>query len=206
MSQTKFEEALTRTRFLPIIRVGSVNEAVDLGHRLQDAGINLLEVSWTTPGAAEAVRRLSDGQATIGAGTVLDAAMAQAAYEAGATFLVAPNFSPEVLAFARPRGLPYLAGAMTPTEVYRVYAAGISTIKLFPASSGGISHLKAMQEVYPGVRFVPTGGISPIDAPNWIQAGALAVGMGGALTRSSTSELRETLRILRRNLGMEEGR
>jgi 2-dehydro-3-deoxyphosphogluconate aldolase/(4S)-4-hydroxy-2-oxoglutarate aldolase len=201
MTLEEFERQLAEVRLLPVLRAKDAETAVQLGVRLRRAGLSLVEVSWTTPRAADAVRELRRVHPVVGAGTVLTAAMAEEALEAGAAFLVAPTYSPEVAALARESGAAYLPAAYTPQEVYRVLEAGWPCVKLFPASTGGISHMKAMQEVFPSVRFVPTGGISVAQAAEWVRAGALAVGAGGALHRLSDEDLASQVATLRKETG-----
>jgi 2-dehydro-3-deoxyphosphogluconate aldolase/(4S)-4-hydroxy-2-oxoglutarate aldolase len=199
----EFERQLADVRLLPVLRAQDAETAVQLGLRLHRVGLSLVEVSWTTPRAAEAVRRLRAVHPVVGAGTVLTAAMAEEAVNAGAAFLVAPTYSPEVAALARERATAYLPAAYTPQEVYRVLDAGWRCIKLFPASTGGMAHMKAMQEVFPSVRFVPTGGITVAAAADWVRAGALAVGVGGALHRLSEEELAGQLAALHEETGVD---
>jgi 2-dehydro-3-deoxyphosphogluconate aldolase/(4S)-4-hydroxy-2-oxoglutarate aldolase len=192
VDQDAFARTLEAVRLLPVIRTGSADAAVALGQELLAAGLTFLEVSWTTPEAARAVKALASVGATVGAGTILDPDMADEAVGAGAEFLVAPTFSPEVARFAQNRKLAYLPGVFTPEESLRAYRAGFVLQKLFPAATAGPQHLKALREVFGGVRYVPTGGIGWHDAPAWIAAGAVAVGMGSAIRRGGGS-IRENL-------------
>lgn len=201
MHQDAFQQTLERVRLLPVIRTASAEAAVELGRELIAAGLTFLEVSWTTPGAARAVAALRSTGATVGAGTILDPDMADEAVESGAEFLVAPTFSPDVGRFAQDRRVAYLPGVLTPEESLRAYRAGFVLQKLFPASTVGPRHMQALQEVLVGVRYVPTGGIGWGDAPAWIGAGAVAVGMGGAIRRGPGSSIRENLAAFRAAVG-----
>lgn len=196
MDQEKFVRLLEGSRLLPVLRAAQADTVVTLGQKLHGIGVPMLEVSWTTPGAGEAVRRLRDAHPVVGAGTIVTAELATAAVSAGAMFLVAPNFSLDVMEVAASHAVPYLPGAYTPQEVSMVMGHGITLVKLFPAATGGIGHLRALEEVFPTVRFVPTGGVSLADVPVWIDAGALAVGVGGALARLGDEQLSEQWRAL----------
>ncbi|MCL8206645.1 MAG: bifunctional 4-hydroxy-2-oxoglutarate aldolase/2-dehydro-3-deoxy-phosphogluconate aldolase [Actinomycetia bacterium] len=197
MQQDALHQMLEHVRLLPVIRTASAEAAVELGRELMAAGLSFLEVSWTTPDAARAVEALRDAGATVGAGTILDLGRAREAAAAGAEFLVAPTFAPEVGRWAEEQRLAYLPGVLTPEESLRAYQAGFRLQKLFPAATVGPGHLKAMQEVFGGVRYVPTGGIGWADAPTWIAAGAVAVGMGGAIRRGPHASIRENLAAFR---------
>ncbi len=203
MTGEELAERLTAVRILPVLRAKDANTAVELGRRLHRAGLGLVEVSWTTPDAAEAVRQLRQVHPVVGAGTILTPAMAEEALSAGAAFLVAPAFSPAVGELARAHDVAYLPAGYTPQEVYRILEAGWRDIKLFPAATGGIAHMQALQDVFPSVRFVPTGGIAVAAVVDWVRAGALAAGVGGALHRLGEAELAAAVARLREEAGRD---
>lgn len=150
---------------------------------LARAGVRLAEVSLTSTGAADVISRAAadlGGELRLGAGTVRTAGDARVAADAGASFVVSPGLGDGVQA-ALALGLPVVAGALTPTEVQAAWTLGVSAVKLFPASLGGPGYLRALRDPFPGVSFVPVGGIRPEDASDWLQAGALAVGIGSPL-------------------------
>jgi Entner-Doudoroff aldolase len=105
--------------------------------------------------------------------------------EVGARFIVTPNTDPAVIAAGAGRGLMVLPGAFTATEVAAATSAGARFVKLFPASTGGVAHLKALRGPFPNVRFVPTGGVTYENASSWFEAGASAVAMGSNLVPGS---------------------
>lgn len=154
------------------------------------AVLSAVEVTYTVPGASSLISalcahpRVRRGEALVGAGTVRDAATAEAAIAAGATFLVAPDFDADVAAIAAEAGIAYVPGAFTPTEVFRAARHGIRTVKLFPAGSLGPAFLTAMTAVAPDLAFVATGGLGPADAAAWFSAGAHAIGVGSSLGRA----------------------
>lgn len=117
----------------------------------------------------------------LGAGTVTTPAEALAAVEAGATYLITPTTSTEVIAEAVRLGVPVLPGAYTPTEILTAWRAGATMVKLFPAATGGPGYLRAVRAPLPHVPLVPTGGIGVTDAPAYLAAGAAALGIGGPL-------------------------
>jgi 2-dehydro-3-deoxyphosphogluconate aldolase/(4S)-4-hydroxy-2-oxoglutarate aldolase len=175
------QQRLQDEQVLAVIRADSAGAAVEAGRALAAGGVRALEVAFTTPDAPAAIRELAtDDELFVGAGTVLDADQARVAIDAGAAFLVSPSLVPEALAVAREAGVLALPGALTPTEV--VAAAQVAdVVKLFPASLGGVSYLKALLAPLPDLRIVPTGGVSVDNAHEWLAAGALAVGAGGDL-------------------------
>ena len=179
---------IAQERVVAIIRSTSAEEAVEVGRSLLGSGIRVLEVALTTPGGVDAIRRLAGevgSDQLLGAGTVLDEAMAAAAVDAGATFLVSPGLVPAVMRAGSRRGVPTLPGAGSTTEIMAAMEAGAEMIKLFPASALGPGFVQAIRPVLPAAALVPTGGVSAASASEWLDAGAVAVGVGGALTRGN---------------------
>jgi 2-dehydro-3-deoxyphosphogluconate aldolase / (4S)-4-hydroxy-2-oxoglutarate aldolase len=117
----------------------------------------------------------------IGAGTVLSIEAARRALDAGATFLVMPHLDTELVRWATERGIPALPGCATPTEILAGWRAGAAAVKLFPASSLGPSFVRECRGPFPGLPLLPTGGVTLENAPAFIAAGAIGVGMGGWL-------------------------
>ena len=169
-------------RLLPVLRVGSADEALALSDRLGDAGLPVVELTSTTPGWAAAVTTLRERapHLLVGAGTLSTDAHAREAVDAGAHFLVSPYPAAGVRPVAQRAGVPFLEGGSTPGEV--ADAAGRGVAKLFPAHVGGPAYLRSLLAVLPGARIVPTGGIRLADVGTWLAAGAFAVGIGADLT------------------------
>ena len=184
--------AICAQRVVAIIRSTSRARAVETGKALFAAGVRAVEVSLTTPGALDAVAELSTHRpagAYLGAGTVLTADDAAAAAEAGASFLVAPNLDPAVIAQGRGDGLAVIPAASTPTEMLSARAFGADLIKLFPASLWTPASLVDVLAALPDLLLVPTGGVTSETAPEWIRAGSVAVGLGSALTAGTAEEI-----------------
>jgi len=178
---------LKRERLLAIVRTGDPDAALAVASTLIRTGVPLLEVSLTTPGALGVIQQLvkdfdgSEPRLCVGAGTVLSAEQARQAADAGATFLVTPALTPALEAAAS-LGLPVLAGAVTPTEVLEALRRGATAVKLFPAGQvGAAGYLKALREPLPDVPFVPVGGVDETSVPQYLAAGAVAVGVGSPL-------------------------
>jgi 2-dehydro-3-deoxyphosphogluconate aldolase/(4S)-4-hydroxy-2-oxoglutarate aldolase len=175
-------DAIAAARVLPVLRAPDAATALDQARRVLAAGLGVVELTATTPGWADALAALrrEAPTATLGAGTVIDAPTAEAAVAAGAAFLVSPHAAPAVRAVAERAGVPFLEGALSPTELAAALAAG-GAAKLFPAHAGGPAYLRSVLAVMPGARIVPTGGIRLEDVPAWLEAGAFAVGVGSDL-------------------------
>jgi 2-dehydro-3-deoxyphosphogluconate aldolase/(4S)-4-hydroxy-2-oxoglutarate aldolase len=172
-----FESELAAARVLPVLRAADARAALAVAERLVDAGHRVLEFTATTAAWADAVagaRRRWPG-VSVGAGTLRSADDARAAILAGAAFLVSPFPAPDVRAVAERDGVPLLEGGFTPAELAAATARGPA--KLFPAHVGGPAYLRSLLAVLPGAAIVPTGGVQPDAIDDYLQAGALAVGL-----------------------------
>lgn len=177
-------ERLRAARVIAVLRTPDGESAVRAAEALVAGGVRAIELTFTTPGAAEALRRTRErlpDDVVVGAGTIRDRAQLDAAVAAGAEFLVTPHLDRELLAAMLESGRLALPGTLTPTEVAAALAAGAEAVKLFPASVVGPSYIKALRGPFPDVQVVPTGGIGPADVRPWLDAGAIAVGAGGEL-------------------------
>ncbi|MEO8518201.1 MAG: bifunctional 4-hydroxy-2-oxoglutarate aldolase/2-dehydro-3-deoxy-phosphogluconate aldolase [Dermatophilaceae bacterium] len=182
-ASTELLTALTRERLLVIIRSADAEAAVAASLVLLGCGVRLLEVSLVSADALAViaeVARLAPEGAVIGAGTVLTRDDVARAAGAGARFMVTPALT-ESVAESVAAGLPVLAGAFTPTEVLSAMGQGATAVKLFPATVGGPSYLRALREPLPDVPLVPVGGVDGPLASEYLAAGAVAVGVGGSL-------------------------
>lgn len=178
------EDRIEAGRIVAILRGewgGAEEEMVAV---LAAAGVTAVEVTLNSPGALPTIGRLVNrfgDRLAIGAGTVLQPAQVEAVASAGGQFIVSPNRDRAVIEATRRRGLFSLPGCFTPSEIVEALDAGAQAIKLFPAQSLGVDFLRAMAGPLPGVRFVPTGGVTPEMARTYLAAGAWAVGVGGEL-------------------------
>lgn len=181
MTGDRLRAELGERGIVAVLRAGSAQHAVAAARALADGGVTAIEVTFTVPDAPAAIAELAgDESLLLGAGTVLSADQVNAAVDAGARFVVSPNLDEQVLDAAQSRAVPALPGVLTPTEVARA-ARRCSLVKLFPASVGGPALLAALKEPFPGVGFVPTGGVTAEGVGDWLRAGAVAVGAGGDL-------------------------
>ena len=171
-----------------------VEDMIRIGEALRTGTITVMEVTLNSPSALTALPKLRDhfrDGMLVGAGTVRDVDQARAAREAGAQFIVSPNFNPESVSFARMNGLLHLPGVFTATEAQTAFAAGCRMLKLFPMEAlvNGPAYLKALRAPLNDIEFVPTGGVSLENIADYARAGAIAVGLGSklVLNREQTS-------------------
>ena len=171
-------------RIVAILRGIGEPELLPAAQALYNGGIRLLEVTMNTADAPHLIRLLNETFADsmlIGAGTVTDISSAESALQAGARFFVTPNLDEEVIEFAIRHGIQVLPGVMTPTEVARAYRAGAGMVKVFPASSLGVSYMKELQGPLGHIPMVAVGGVTVDNASDFIRAGAVGVGVGSSL-------------------------
>lgn len=170
---------------MPVLRARSAEEARALADALVAGGITVMEVTMTVPGAVGLLRTLKaeyGDSLLLGSGTVTTAAEAEATIHAGAEFVVSPSLHPEVIAATKAHGKVAIPGALTPTEAITAWRAGADYVKIFPCSAvGGASYLKALLAPFPELRLIPTGGVTLQTAPDFLRAGACALGVGSDL-------------------------
>lgn len=173
-------ETLQAHRLLAIVRGKDHAAALRTVLTLAEEGIAAIEVSLTTPDALTVIRQARaelGPDAPVGAGTVRSAADAARAVEAGASYLV----TPALVDGLEPYGVPVAMGALTPSEIETALARGADAIKLFPGSLGGPGYLRALRDPFPEVPFVPVGGVDAQAARDYLDRGAIAVGVGSPL-------------------------
>jgi len=184
--------AIRSQRLVAIIRRASAEHAVRDGELMLKAGVRAVEISLTTPDAFAAIERLIEvapPDTYIGAGTVTAARQVRLVADLGARFVVSPVLEVNVVQTAADLGLASMPGVATPTEALAAFRAHADLIKLFPARVWSPAAVADLLAAMPDLPLVPTGGIEAADAPAWIRAGAVAVGLGGALQRADISAL-----------------
>lgn len=187
-------EVLRAARVIPVLR-GRDAHAVDAqATRLHEPGLRALEVTTTVPGWAELVTRFRRRwpDVAVAVGTVVTAAQAELAADVRADFLVSPYPAASVREVAAARGVPFVEGGFSPGEV--AAAAEHGPAKLFPAHLGGVRYLRDLLALMPDAQLMPTGGIALSEARSWLDAGAVAVGVGAAL--AGTPDLDAQVRAL----------
>lgn len=174
-----------------ILRGIAPDEAVDIGQALIEAGLRLIEVPLNSPQPLLSIERLAAiaaGRALIGAGTVTSVDQVDQVIAAGGRLIVSPNTNTAVIARAVERGVDVLPGAMTPTEAFTAFAAGAYHVKIFPSSSLGPAHVRALREVLPvACKLWAVGGTNAANLSQWLGAGALGIGVGSSLYRPGTT-------------------
>lgn len=174
-------DRLTRARVVPVLRLPVRERAESAIDCLIEAGFGTVEITLTTPGALQLIRDLrarSPRDFMVGAGTVLDLDSARACLDAGADYLVSPAYVAGLAELAHEGQRAALIGGFTPGEVLSAWRAGADVVKVFPASTGGPSHLSAIHAVYPEIPLCPTGGVSTANLLDYLRAGARFVGVG----------------------------
>ncbi|HEX6026228.1 MAG TPA: bifunctional 4-hydroxy-2-oxoglutarate aldolase/2-dehydro-3-deoxy-phosphogluconate aldolase [Solirubrobacter sp.] len=165
-------ERLQELRVVPVVTLPDVESAVPLARALTAGGLPVAEITFRSEAAAagiEAIRNAAP-EVLVGAGTVLDVETVDRAVAAGAQFIVSPGLNEAVVGRARQLGVPIIPGAVTPTEVERALSLGLTLLKFFPAeAAGGLKYLDALAAPYRGVRFMPTGGITPRNLATYLE-------------------------------------
>lgn len=162
---------LGSNRIVPVVKIEDADRAVDLQAALVEAGITIIEITFRTAAAAEAIEacRGSAGSMVIGAGTVRTIEQVDRAIDAGAEFLVAPGFSRELTEYALKKGIPHIPGTITPTEIEMATSLGLDVLKFFPAEqAGGPGFLRSLSAVYPEIGFMPTGGVNASNISDYL--------------------------------------
>jgi len=185
-------DVLRKDRTLAVVRANRIDDPAALCRALVAGGIRAVEFTFTTPGVEEviatAVASAGEHGAIVGVGTVTDESKARAAIAAGAQFLVTPGLHDGVADVARSAGVPFLLGALSPTEVMRSLELGSVAVKIFPATAVGSGYLKDLRGPFPDALLVPSGGLNAGNATEWVAAGALAVCAGSSVVGAAAIE------------------
>lgn len=176
--------AIKSSKVVAVIRGNSAEEAIALSNAAIDGGIHLIELTYTTPNTQQVLEAFRNSEAIVGAGTVLDAETARHAILNGAKFVVGPQFSKDVAKVCNRYAIPYFPGCMTIQEMVSALEYGCDVIKLFPANNFKPSFIKSVKGPLPHVQIMPTGGINPDNIGEWLDAGAIAVGIGSDLNKA----------------------
>jgi len=198
MNRREVRAQIENVGILPSVRVSSEEHARFAAETVYAAGIPVVEITLTVPGALNVVRDLAKRypDLAIGAGTVLDADLARQAIDAGARFLTCPGFVPEMVAYANKADVVVFPGALTPTEVIAAWKAGSDFVKIFPlVPVGGVQYVRALKVPLPQIPLIATGGVNQLTAFDFILAGASAIGVGKELLPKESLELRQEQRI-----------
>ncbi|ELZ41190.1 2-dehydro-3-deoxyphosphogluconate aldolase/4-hydroxy-2-oxoglutarate aldolase [Halorubrum californiense DSM 19288] len=174
-----------------VLRGVPADQLIEIAEALREGGVTAVEITADTPNVADLIGEVAgsfDDEVVVGTGTVLDSETARTTLMAGAEFVVSPSLHEDVIETCNRYGAVSAPGVMTPTEAVRGYEAGADFVKVFPAKTVGPAHLGAMKGPLGQIPMMPTGGVSPDNAAEYIDAGAFAVGAGGALVDYDAAE------------------
>jgi 2-dehydro-3-deoxyphosphogluconate aldolase/(4S)-4-hydroxy-2-oxoglutarate aldolase len=187
-------QTLVETGVVAVIRVDDPTDLLEGARALGKGGVRLVEITMTVPGALEIVasasRQLGD-EVFIGAGTVLDATTARMAILAGASFIVGPCFDRDMVDMCKLYDTAVMPGCITPTEIVTAWKAGADVVKIFPGRVGTPGYFQDLKGPLPHIRMMPTGNVDLKTAPEYIKAGAVAVGVGKALVDAAALKTRQ---------------
>jgi 2-dehydro-3-deoxyphosphogluconate aldolase/(4S)-4-hydroxy-2-oxoglutarate aldolase len=169
---------------LAVLRGPSPDLTIRMVAALVEGGITGIEITFSTPNAAQVVRSLDQefgSQILLGMGTLTLPGQVKEAMDAGAKFLVSPHIESTLAETMASCGLPVMMGALTPSEVMQAWTSGSDVVKVFPGSLGGPTYMKALKGPFPEIPMMPTGGVNENNLEEWFAAGAFAVGAGSNL-------------------------
>lgn len=176
--------ATAEARLIVVVRASSAESYPGLVETLVEAGVRSIELTLTTPGTLEALPGLADEWGSIvdlGVGTVTKPEQVDRAVQCGARYLVTPNTDPAVLEACEVSGVPFVSGGLTPTELYAGWDAGAAAVKVFPAGQMGAGYIRDLHGPFPALEAIPSGGIDLESGKQWLDAGAIAISVGGPL-------------------------
>ncbi|MEK5233800.1 bifunctional 2-keto-4-hydroxyglutarate aldolase/2-keto-3-deoxy-6-phosphogluconate aldolase [Lysinibacillus sp. FSL K6-0232] len=184
MQKIEILKALSAAKVVAVVRGNSPEEAIEISKGAIEGGIQAIELTYTTPFIEDTFKALRNSDALIGAGTVLDAETARHAILNGAKFVVSPSYNADIALICNRYSIPYLPGCMTIKEMVTALEGGSDIIKLFPASQFEPSFIKSVKGPLPNVTIMPTGGVGLANMGEWLEAGAVAVGVGSDLNKA----------------------
>jgi 2-dehydro-3-deoxyphosphogluconate aldolase / (4S)-4-hydroxy-2-oxoglutarate aldolase len=206
-------ERIIKTGVVAIMRANSPDQLLEAAKAVLLGGIEVIEVTLTTPGALDVIRQATckfGKEVLFGAGSVLDAETARAAILAGAQFVVCPTLKSETIEICKRYSIPVVPGAYTPTEILTAWEAGADAVKLFPAVVGGPAYIKAIKGPLPQISLSAVGGVTIENTADFIRAGVDFVGVGGELVNQKLLDGKDFAEITARarsfRLQVEKGR
>ena len=198
MNKAEVLQTIYDLGIIPAVRVSSAEEAHFAADAITTGGIPIVEITMTVPQAVELIAHLvrEHDKILVGAGTVIDPETAKRCIDAGAAFITAPGFDPEIVELAVKENLAVLPGALTPTEIVHAWRSGADLVKVFPcAQVGGEKYIRAVKASLPRIPLIASGGVNQQNAGSFILAGATAIGVGTELIPSEDIALRQADRI-----------
>lgn len=185
MKKTKILEIIKANGIIAVIRINDIKNLENIIYCLKNGGVNIIEITLTTPNALEIIKQLSaDNDLIIGAGTVLNSADAKEVINAGAEFIVSPILDSGIIKTGHKFDKIVIVGAFSPTEIYQAFESGADAIKIFPAGNLGSDYFKSIKGPFPKIEITPTGGVDINNAAEFIRNGANFIGAGSALLKN----------------------
>lgn len=201
MFRTNILTRIEETAIMAIVRVETIERALEIADGCLDGGVDCLEISYTLPNAGEIIKQLNEHyqeKLLIGAGTVLDSETARLAILAGAKFIIAPNYNESVCKLCNRYQIPYMPGCTSVTEMMTAIEAGAAMVKAFPISSYyGPTLIATLKTPTPYLPIMSSGGANLENIEEWLESGVDCVGIGSLLTRGTTEEIAENAKQLK---------
>ncbi|MEH1847264.1 MAG: bifunctional 4-hydroxy-2-oxoglutarate aldolase/2-dehydro-3-deoxy-phosphogluconate aldolase [Nostoc sp.] len=175
---------LQKHRAIAVIRAPKIEVGQQMAMAVASGGMQLIEITWNSDRAGELITQLRSElpACTIGTGTLFNVQQLQEAIASGAQFLFTPHFDAAMIQAAQEKDVPIIPGALTPTEIVTAWSQGASCVKVFPVQAvGGADYIKSLQGPLGQIPLIPTGGVTLENAKEFLQAGAIAVGLSGEL-------------------------
>lgn len=186
---------ITAIGIVAVVRANTTEEAITIAKACIEGGIPAIEITFTVPGAELVIKNLNEkfteDELIIGAGTVLDSETARLAILNGSKYIVSPHFEESIAKCCNRYSIPYMPGCLTIKEIVSALEYGVDIIKLFPGSAFGSGFIKSIKGPLPHVNIMPTGGVDIDNVDLWIQNGAVAIGVGSALTKGTPKQITE---------------
>ena len=194
-------DLIVKTGVIAIMRARNADQLLEAAEGVLSGGVLAIEVTMTTPGAIDVIRQAVarfGEEVLFGVGSVLDPETARAAMLAGAQFVVCPTLNLKTIAICKRYSIPVIPGAYTPTELLTAWEAGASLVKVFPASIGGPTYIKAIKAPLPQIKLAAVGGVDLTTTADFIRSGVEVVGVGGELVNQKLLDARDFATITER--------
>jgi 2-dehydro-3-deoxyphosphogluconate aldolase/(4S)-4-hydroxy-2-oxoglutarate aldolase len=174
-------EKIAETYLIPVVVIDDADKTGDTARALSAGGVKVMEITLRTEAGLKAIENAAKSTADIlvGAGTVLSLDKCKEAISRGASFIVSPGFDHEIVEYCQKNNVPVFPGCVTPTEITAAYKTGLEAVKFFPANVyGGAAAIKALSGPFPGIKFIPTGGVDNANLAEFVIPQVFAVGGG----------------------------
>lgn len=193
MFRTTILNRIEETAIMAIVRVETIERAIEIAGGCLEGGVDCLEISYTLPNASKIIEQLNthyQEQLLIGAGTVLDSETARLAILAGAKFIIAPNYNESVCKLCNRYQIPYMPGCSSVTEMITAIEAGAAMVKAFPISTYyGPTLITTLKTPTPYLPIMSSGGANKENIDEWLESGVDCIGIGSLLTKGTKEEI-----------------